>query len=214
VYSRRLKDKTLAFGHEGILYKRSFVMYDRETKSLWVHTSGLAVKGPQKGAQLKFLASTVMRWSDWKKRYPHTTVMEGRMARGGMGAFNLRRRRDRYGLSVGEGKNVKLYRFSALEKEPVVNDMFGKTPVVIVYDAEMAVARAYERGLRAFKWQDGKFVDETGLAWDPIIGKSAAGNAELAAVPATVWLIERWKVHYPKGEEHGQKPKRKVESED
>ena len=115
MYSRRLKDKTLLFGHEGILYKRSFVMYDRGTKSLWVHTSGLAVNGPMKGAQRKFLAGTVMRWSDWKKRFPHTTVLEGRMARGSIGAFNLRTRRDSYGLSVGEGKNVKLYRFSALE---------------------------------------------------------------------------------------------------
>ena len=26
-----------------------------------------------------------------------------------------------------------------------------------------------------------------------------------AAVPATVWLIERWKVHNPKGAEHGGK---------
>ena len=57
-------------------------------------------------------------------------------------------------------------------------------------------------------------MDETGLAWDPIIGKSAAGNAQLAAVPATVWLIERWRVHNPKGAEYGQILKRKDESRD
>jgi hypothetical protein len=29
VYSRRLEGRTLTFGHEGVLYKNSFVMYDR-----------------------------------------------------------------------------------------------------------------------------------------------------------------------------------------
>ena len=76
------------------------------------------------------------------------------------------------------------------------------TPVGIVYDAERAVARAHERGLREFKLHDGKLVDEMGLAWDPILGRSVDGNAQLAAVPATVWLIERWKVHHPKGIEY------------
>ncbi len=51
----------------------------------------------------------------------------------------------------------------------------------------------------------GTLVDEAGLEWGPIIGKSTDGNAQLAAVPATVWLIERWKVHNPKGAEHGGK---------
>ena len=202
MYSRRLGKRTLLFGHEGILYKRSFVMYDRSTKSLWLHVTGTAVKGPRKGEKLKFLPSTVMEWGAWKLRYPLTTVLEGRMAGGMMGAYKLRERRDRYGLSLGEGKDVKLYRFADLAKSPVVHDTFGGIPVVIVYDEKLAVARAYEAGGRTFTRKDGKLVDGTGRAWDPIVGRSADGKESLVPVLATVWLIERWHGHNPDGAEY------------
>ena len=44
VYSRKIGEKTYSFGHEGVLYRRSFIMYDKQTESLWIHTTGEAVK--------------------------------------------------------------------------------------------------------------------------------------------------------------------------
>lgn len=91
MYGRKLVDRTLTFGHEGLLYKNSFVMYDQETKSLWVHTTGEAVRGPLAGRRLDFLPSLVVPWSVWKAKYPATTVLLGRQARGFMGTFALER---------------------------------------------------------------------------------------------------------------------------
>ncbi len=59
MYGRELDGKTYTFGHEGVLYRQSFVMYDKQTDSLWVHTTGEAIKGALKGKVLTFLPSTV-----------------------------------------------------------------------------------------------------------------------------------------------------------
>ena len=59
MHDRRVNGKTLSFGHAGILYRNSFVMYDRETESLWVHVTGRAEVGPREGWQLRFMPSTV-----------------------------------------------------------------------------------------------------------------------------------------------------------
>ena len=50
MHERRLNGVTLEFGHAGILYRNSFVMYERETDSLWVHVSGRAEVGARPGA--------------------------------------------------------------------------------------------------------------------------------------------------------------------
>ena len=125
MYSREVDGKVLDFGHEGVLFRRSFIMYDKQTGSLWVHTLGEAVKGELKGKQLEFLPSTVTSFGRWKKLYPKTTVLTGRKAQGFMGAFNLGRNFARYGLSVGQGRTAKLYPYSLLAEKRVVNDEFG-----------------------------------------------------------------------------------------
>jgi hypothetical protein len=198
VYSREVAGKTLTFGHEGVLFKGSFVMYDKQTETLWIHTLGLAVKGPMKGKQLEFLPSTVTTWARWKKLHPKTKVLTGRKAAGRMGAFSLVRDLPRYGLSVGQGTRVKLYPFALLEKKRVVNDTFAGEKIVVVFDVAGATAVAYKRGKRSFSWKNGKMVDGKGKAWDMLTGSS--GKEVLDRVPATPWLIARWKGFYPKGE--------------
>ena len=202
MYSRRIGDETLAFGHEGILYKRSFIMYDRSTQSLWVHVSGEAIKGKRKGQQLKFLPSVITTWGDWKMRHLHTTVLEGRKARGMMGDYRLKRELGRFGLSVGDGKQVRLYPFPILKERPVLLDTFGGKPVVVVFDAQTTVARAFRSGGRKLARKGDVLVDDKGGAWDWFTGLPKNAKAELAleAVPATVWLTDRWKAHNPEGE--------------
>ena len=45
MYARKTKERTLTFGVSGMLWNRSLVMYDRETKSLWSHMLGEAMQG-------------------------------------------------------------------------------------------------------------------------------------------------------------------------
>lgn len=204
MYSRRIGKETLAFGHEGVLYKQSFIMYDRSTKSLWVHVTGKAIKGERKGQQLKFLPSVVMSWGAWKKRYPKTTVLLGRMARSRMGHYGLKERTERYGLSVGEGDKVRLYTFADLAERPLVHDTFQGRPIVVVYDKESGVTRAFARGERTFTFKEGVLEDQAGRKWDWFTGWALGDDTKdkLDPLPATVWLINRWRGHHPDGDEH------------
>ena len=51
-WSRSAGGKTLRFGVSGLLYNHNFLMYDRETESLWCQFSGRAIAGPLAGKQL------------------------------------------------------------------------------------------------------------------------------------------------------------------
>jgi len=184
------------------LYKRSFIMYDRSTKSLWVHVTGKCVKGKRRGQQLKFLPSMVVSWGEWKKRYPKSTVLQGRMARGMMGRYGVKGQFSKYGLSVGEGKQVKLYRFTDLEKRPLVTDDFNGQKIMVVFDKKLGVGRAFLRGEHSFSFEKGVLKDERGRVWDWFTGweEGKGKRGTLEPVPATVWLVNRWRAHNPGGE--------------
>ena len=200
MYSRKLGGKTLTFGHEGVLFRNSFVMYDREQNSLWIQPMGYAVKGKLKGTQLEFLPSTLTTFGKWKELHPKTTVLTGKKAPGFMGAFNLRRDLPRYGLSVGQGRITKLYPFELLAEKRVINDEFDGEKIVVVYDAESVTGVVYRRGKRTFAFKEGKMVDERGKVWEMLAGTT--GSEKLERLPATPWLTARWKGFYPEGEIH------------
>ena len=170
MYSRRLGEKTLTFGHEGVLYRASFILYDKGTRSLWVHTTGACVKGSHKGARLRFLAASVVPWETWKAQHPGTLVLQGKADRQFMGTLNLRFRPQDFGLSVGQGKQPKLYLYADLAKHGVINDVVERPgddplPVLLIYDAATRTARAYERGKRTFTLKDGRLVASDATTW-------------------------------------------------
>ena len=197
MYSRVVDGRTLTFGHEGILYKNSFILYDKETRSLWIHTTGEAIRGKLRGKQLDFIPSVVTTWAKWKNSYPETTVLTGRRARGFMGTFSLARNLRSYGLSVGQGRTVKLYLFSTLAKQRIINDEVDGKKILVVFDAQSATGTAFERGDRVFEWKNGALRDASGAIWDSIKGTS--GENALRPLPATPWLVGRWRPFYPRG---------------
>ena len=109
MYDRRLNDRVLSFGHAGILYKNSFVMYDRQTESLWVHVTGKAEVGAMKGQQLTFMPSTVTTWKAWKAAHPNSLVLPGYRRGGFMGTYGGVRSIRGFGLVVFDGFQAKLY---------------------------------------------------------------------------------------------------------
>ena len=117
MYRRTLDDKVLSFGHAGILYEQSFIMYDRQTESLWVHVTGEAVHGPLKGKRLEFMPSTVTNWANWKKNYPFTQVLPGYRRGGFMGTYVGPFRSDILGLAVIVKLKAKLYPYQVLERQ-------------------------------------------------------------------------------------------------
>jgi len=201
VYGRKLSDRTVEFGHEGILYRGSFIMYDRGTKSLWVHTTGECVKGELKGRRLEFIPSVITSWGAWKKQHPETVVLEGKKARGFMGRYALTAKSaSRYGISVGQGDSTRLYPVATLLKNPVVSDRIGERDIIVFLDPESLHATAWVRGKREFRWKAGKIVDGKGRVWERMLGrpvKARDDKERMTPVPATAWLIERWKGFYP-----------------
>ncbi len=149
MYRRELDGEVLSFGHAGILYQQSFVMYDRESESLWVHVTGRAEWGPMKGSRLTFMPSTVTTWADWKAAYPHSLVLPGYRRGGFMGNYKgIRGSRD-IGLAVIVRFRAKLYPFRELERISLVNDSFNGEDLVVFYSRDRGTATAWNRRLDA-----------------------------------------------------------------
>lgn len=78
VFDRVLKGETLEFalapgeGAKGAAACR--LMKDGRTGSRWQRLTGLAVKGPLKGAKLRQLPSTLAFWFGWKDYYPESRI--------------------------------------------------------------------------------------------------------------------------------------------
>ena len=78
-----------------------------------------------------------------------------------------------------------------------------ESKIVVFYDADGQFATAWKnKDDLQFKWdeQQSKFVDQTGRTWNMMLG-APDGKEEtaekLASIPATVWLMDRWKGFYP-----------------
>jgi hypothetical protein len=80
VYSREIDGQTLTLSASGWTYKRTFVLYDHQTESLWYHldgTDGLTcISGVHQDSVLTELASTKTRWNLWKQLHPATKIMD------------------------------------------------------------------------------------------------------------------------------------------
>ncbi|MFN3485018.1 MAG: hypothetical protein ACK44W_06000 [Planctomycetota bacterium] len=151
-----------------------------------------------KGKQLEFLPSLVTTWNIWRTKHPATTVLTGVRAHGLMGAFLLAGNLKRYGLSVGQGRKVKLYPFETLKEKVVIHDTFDGKKIVIVFDAPSATAAAFQREDLEFFWKEGTLKDKSGASWDFLTGTSM--DKTLKPLAATPWLIERWHTFYPQAE--------------
>lgn len=207
------KKTTLEFGHEGVLYRQSFIMYDKLTDTKWNHSTGLAMFGKLTGARLEMLPSWVVRWGQWKAMQPHTKVL-AREGRGGfMGTYVADRSFADFGLSVGQGPQAKLYPYDTLLKRPIVNDTLVPHALVVVFNPAHKEAMAFSRRVDdkelTFELAKGGSHEslamrdrETGSTWDRLSGKAIAGRLKgksLLPLIGVPWLKERWRQIYPDG---------------
>lgn len=210
----------LSFGHAGILYENSFVMYDRKTNSLWVHATGRAETGPMKGKRLTSFTSTVTTWKQWKTAYPHTLVLPGYRRGGFMGTYKgIERPAGRgpivdLGLAVVVEFRGKLYPFASLAQSPLVHDRFRDTDLLVYYSKEDGTAVAWNRRLdgRALTFEEAGEKDasgsillrdrETGSLWSWLKGEAVRGKlqgARLETVSHNPILVDRFHAFYPDG---------------
>lgn len=216
MYGREVDGEILTFGHEGVLYRDSFMMYDHESDSLWLHVTGEALQGPKLGKQLKFLPAQVMPWKAWKILNPHTKVLLGKKVGGFMGTHQLKDKLSSFGLAIGSGRTPTLFRYELLQRVPLLNERVDTKPVVLTFDKENAYAVFFSSKLGSkvlhfdaisnLKEDSEKRLlmrdSETGSTWLRMTGECLSGpmkGQSLERLPATSWLGKRWKGFYPDG---------------
>ena len=78
MYSREIDGRTLTLVPSGWTYKSTFVLYDRETETLWYpYRRGLmGIQGQYFKRWLPKLPSEDTIWRKWKADHPETKVVE------------------------------------------------------------------------------------------------------------------------------------------
>ncbi len=74
-YRRTQGDRVLTFGVSGLIYNHGFLMYDRETESLWSQFTGEAIAGPLAGERLASLPIHQQTLAMWLEREPEAKVL-------------------------------------------------------------------------------------------------------------------------------------------
>ena len=68
-------DRVLTFGVSGLLYNSNFLMYDRETESLWSQFRGTALSGPLSGRSLSRIRVLQVTVASWLRQHPDSQVL-------------------------------------------------------------------------------------------------------------------------------------------
>jgi Protein of unknown function (DUF3179) len=246
VFDRRVMDEVLDFGTTGKLRHSDLVMYDRQTQSWWQQFTGTGIVGRFAGARLRQIASQIVAFQDFRDAHPEGRVLSratgfdrpyGRNPYGGydridQSPFLLGREPDprlppmERVIAVSTGGTQRIYPFSALAHSPVINDVVGGEPVVIlsrggtlsVLDADVIrasrrvpSANAFSRRLGGqtldFVARGGKIYDRQSQSeWD-LLGRAVAGPLAGRKLPPTqggVHFAFAWLAFNPHTEIYGQ----------
>jgi hypothetical protein len=180
-----LDGERLTFGFEGI-WQGTAVLYDRQTKSLWMHTTGECFAGKHAGRALAPLESgRHTTWKAWRQDHPDTDVMApdpqfadryfGRSQSRSGDAFlppdfpsTIQSRDPRLPLEalllgVRADGAARAYPYARLAKGPgVVEETVGKVPVTVWYDAGQRSAAAFDARVDGTALHFERLVDTTG----------------------------------------------------
>ena len=201
-------------------------MYDRKTRSLWSALYGRPVIGPLvgRGIKLEHLPVVRMRWGDWKTQHPATQVLD--IHTGHDRNYNRNShyeayfRSDRtmfpiawrdkqikakewiYGVQVDS--LIRAYPLKRLKNRPVVNDVIGKQPIVLLSNSKAYTVRVYQSDDTEFSAIDesGALIDAAGKHWQ--ITEEALvemnGDHRLLRMPGHLAFWFGWYAFYPETE--------------
>jgi len=206
---------------------QNFLMMDDRTGSWWQQVSGMAVQGPLKGEKLDAVFYEELTFGTWKQENPDGRVLIPETET---------KNKNRYASADWEKEIAKLPVTSAFFKKGAIpgrtivigvlinglakaypqsifsplaplNDVIGKTPIVLLVDRDgrsirCFISRAGDTRLELFAkpgtmphW----FDSETGSEWDfsgeAISGKWKGTKLEKVPVLKDYWFD--WKTHHP-----------------
>lgn len=171
LYGTDHKDQpgNFSFGTSGLLYRSNKLMFDRQTHSLWNQFTGKPVSGSllDRGITLTTLPLTITSWEHWLQQHEETQVLSldtGFVRDYGSGVtyaeyFNspdlmfpavVDNEKELalkdYVFSVTQFATSRAWPLSSFEREPLILDQVGTTPLVLIGNAATRSVRAYERG--------------------------------------------------------------------
>ena len=78
VYSRKIDGQVLTLAPSGWTYQNTFVLYDKETGTLWYpYEEGLmGIQGVYFKRWLPKMDSNDTHWKYWKRRHPDSLILE------------------------------------------------------------------------------------------------------------------------------------------
>ncbi len=214
VYSRKVGEQTLTIGNTRTLRDGSMLLYDCETQSRWVQTTGKAVRGPR---ELTPIDSELTRWSTWMERHPATAVLIGERP-DELRVHNFKvwtpEWLARMGLFARIGKVARAYPLDLMERLGMVEEEVEGEPVIAVFARQQGVLRIFRREI------DGKPLalelardgagDSGALElrerggtrrFDAVTGRPLGGTTQgaLQPLPTSSILLESFRAHFPKG---------------
>ncbi len=227
MYRRELDGKELVFLHAGYVYRGSFVMFDTETESEWLHVTGKAVMGELKGKTLPFLPTRLASWKEWKTAHPQTTVYSNRRAwsqkHRDRVSFRDTAARRGLGLNVVVGHRSKMYPYTALEPSRVINDVVDERSIAAFFSPQAECGVAWSRRVddRDLTFEAHRPPDqpaglalrdrETKSVWHALRGTALSGplkGKQLKPLVAVPIRISRYRAFYPNGAVYGPDPTR------
>jgi hypothetical protein len=179
----KVEGKHLHFGVSGLVYNSNFLLYDRETQSLWSQFLGLAIAGPLTGKQLTSLRVHQEPFGVWLGREPDTQVL-----------VRPKPREIDYRYSP-----YRLYWASETVPFPVAASDERYHPKEVVLGVEVGgVSRAYLGSILTAA--GGRIVDEIGgkkirIAYEGEVANFIFQAPEGVAVTDAYWFA--WKAFHP-----------------
>ncbi len=255
VFDRRLKHKgkeyLLDFEVSGMLRKSDMVMADKQTETWWQQLEGKGIVGTLEGAELSVIPSLVISVEEFFNRYPNGKILSKNTgipnAEESYGINFYKnyddpnnKPYDRFFspdevdprlpameriVDIRSSGEFKVYPFSAVKKNGVINDQFNGKNVVLFYQpgtisvldekeiknskdvGMVTVFKPYVDGkLLKFKKIGDKFIDEnTNSVWD-ITGRCIEGklaSKELEIEPHGNHFAFAWLAFHPETKIYG-----------
>lgn len=210
VFGRELDGRVLEFGVSGNLRNSDLIMFDRQTESWWQQVTGEAIVGELLGSQLRFLASSLVSFEDFRNGFPDGQVLS-RDTGSLFGAQNYGlnpyqdydNKRNTPFLFFGErdarlplmervvglnvGGSAKAYPFDGLQEQRVIHDEVGGRQVVVFWKA--GTTSALDDAIIAFS----NDIGATGV-FDPVVDGQrltfeADGDGFIDEETGSVWNI-------------------------
>ena len=220
VYAADVNGRRLTFAVSGMLWNRSLVMQDVETKTLWSHILGEAMEGELSGTKLESLPCNMVTWRAWKKTYPGTTVLDMSRTRGEY-RRDFYRDPARFVLGWQVDDTTCSISFARLLIDNVVewDAQKGRERLVIAFSPGSTSARVFSRRLRDGRVlgfvpaKKGQMRDrETGSVWSRMTGTAIDGPLEGTSLEQHVGIVSlrrAWRVFHPQSVEVGRSPPRR-----